>query len=58
MSGMEDCPHLIAKSQSAHSAHHPEHIIVGCIYTYSGAYNGTYSVVGDSQQQSGVINTR
>ena len=48
---------LIAVSEAPHTAHHAENIVVGGEHVHLGAGVEANSVVGDSQQQSGVIDT-
>ena len=48
---------LVRVRQAAHSTHHAQHVVVGSIHTHGGAGRSTNGVVGDGQQQSGVIDT-
>jgi hypothetical protein len=49
---------LIRVRKSTHSAHHPQYVVVSGIYAYSGAEVSTDSVVGDSEEESSVVDTR
>lgn len=48
--------YLVAERQTAHTRHHAEHVVVGGIHTHRGAGYSAHRVVGDGQQQRGVIN--
>ena len=49
---------LITVGKSAHAAHDTKHVVVRGIHTHRGRGGRANSVVRDSHQESGVINTR
>jgi hypothetical protein len=49
---------LIAICKASHTTHNAEHVVVGGIHVDSGAEVGAYSVVADSEEEGGVIDTR
>jgi len=53
-----DSNFLIAIGKSAHARHNAENVVVGGIHTHGGAGGSANSVVGHSEQDGGVINTR
>ena len=48
---------LIRKTQTTHTRHHTEHVVVGGIHADRGGRGGTNSVVRHSEDERGVINT-
>jgi len=47
---------LITVSKPAHSAHYAEHIVVRRIYTYLGAEGRRDRVVGEREDERGIVN--
>ncbi len=48
---------LVAICQATHTAHYAEHVIVGGINIHRGRGVNTDGVVGDSEDEGGVVNT-
>ncbi len=49
---------LVGVGKTTHTRHYTENVVVGSIHVDSGSGVGTDSVVGDSEEESGVVNTR
>ena len=49
---------LVAISKTAHARHHAENVVVRGVDVDRGGGRGANRVVGDSQEQRGVIDTR
>ncbi len=49
---------LVGVGKTTHTRHHAEHVVVGSIHIDSGGGGGANSVVGDREEESGVVNTR
>jgi len=47
---------LVRIGQSSHTAHDTKHVIVGSIYTHLGTVAATNGVVGQGQDQGGIVN--
>ena len=49
---------LVGVGEATHTAHHAQHIVVSRIHTDCGGGRVANGVVGDDQEQGGVINAR
>ena len=49
---------LVAVGKSAHAGHHAQHVVVRGVHVDRGRRGRANRVVGDREQQRGVINTR
>jgi len=53
---MKNKKRLIAVSKSTHATHDTKYVIVSGIYAYLGTVAAADSVVGQSQDQGGIVN--
>ena len=49
---------LVGVGKTAHTRHHAEHVVVGGIDVNCGGRRGADSVVGDREEERGVVDTR